>query len=105
MRPEDVAIQSGSIAVIYHGNPLASDLPHETGPHLKWVLWVLTCPRKLYQLEVEQIFRERFLLLARDRSAMVRSVTDRMDEIVERLNTVEMGDETEEQLRALGYAN
>jgi len=28
-----------------------------------------------------------------------------MDEIVERLNTVEMGDETEEQLRALGYAN
>ena len=36
---------------------------------------------------------------------MVRSVKDRMDEIVERLNTVEMGDETEEQLRALGYAN
>jgi hypothetical protein len=62
-------------------------------------------PRNLYQLEVEQIFRERIRLLARDRSAMVRSVKDKMNEFVERLNTAEIGDETEEQLRALGYAN
>ena len=55
--------------------------------------------------EVEQIFRERFLSLNRDRSAMVRSVKDKMEEIVERLSTVEIGDETEQQLRALGYVN
>jgi arylsulfatase A-like enzyme len=49
--------------------------------------------------------RQRFSALAKERAKMRRSVKGMMDGLVRRMNAVEIGEETEEQLRALGYVD
>jgi arylsulfatase A-like enzyme len=50
-------------------------------------------------------FRQRFSELAKDRAEMRRGVRDMMDDLIRRMNAVEIREETEEQLRALGYVD
>ncbi len=55
--------------------------------------------------DIVRIFRERFSSLARERAVMLRSLRESMDDLVNKLNSVQIGVETEEQLRALGYVD
>jgi arylsulfatase A-like enzyme len=55
--------------------------------------------------DVVGTFRERFSSIEEERVAVRRGANEKRDDLIDRLNAVDIGDETEQQLRALGYVN